>query len=276
MTLITKIKNGLEFNDSCIHEKQIIEKYISAIREHGFDTLLITWGVDPSPDFGYFDLASRYWRASLCIYMSGGVHCFWERGVGFTEPWLFNARHSFELTLKGLKLFSEWLKAVNENIRTTGYVSSIVALKKIFSKLHSLSSLYADFKDSIQQAIQGWNSEIFQQAPSLKELVLSPHSEKILTELNEIDPNSFSFRYPSLKNGQTDEIQRLNCKPQPVELLPKTGLPKESGYFFDHIKTVNSVHDLNSELSKIVNLCNSIWDFVGDMQDYIQEGMSEF
>jgi hypothetical protein len=54
-------------------------------------------------------------------------------------------------------------------------------------------------------------------------------------------------------------------------LLPKTGLPKESGYFFDHIMVMNSLHDLNMELNAIKNFHNHIWDYIGVLQDYAGE-----
>lgn len=273
MALISKTPDGIEFNDSSVQEQLIIEKYISAINKFGFNTLPITYGVNPSPDFGYFDLANRYWRASLCIYLSGGVHCFHERGVGFSEPWLFNARHSFELTLKGLKLFSVWLKSVSEHVETSGYVSSITRLRSSFSSSHSLSILYDDFKDSIQIALDAWNTEIFEEPPSIADFFLTAESERNLFELSELDPNSFSFRYPSLKNEQVDEIQKLDWKHDPTQLFPKSGLPKMAGYFFDPVKAVNSLHDLNTEFTKIVNLSNSIWDYLGDKQDYIRDSI---
>ncbi len=269
MSLFEKTSDGIGINDSSFHEKHMIEKYISMINEQGIDFLPITYGVDPSPDFGYFDLADRYWRTSLCIYMAGIVRCFWESGVGFTEPWLFNVRHSFELKLKGLKLFSVWLEAVNQNIDTSGYVSSIEQLRRNFSNVHSLSSLYNDFSDSIKIAINNWSNEFSDEPPSLNEFFLNHQNKTILDELDEADPSSFSFRYPSIKNGQTDEIQKLGWKHDPNQLFPQSGLPKRAGYFFDHIKTVNSLHGLNTELTRIVNLSNSIWDYIGEMQRYI-------
>ena len=271
MALFTKTAGGITFNESCIEDKYIIEKFLIIAKNHGFDNRVITYGVSPSPDFGYFDLASRYWRTSLCIYMSGGVSCFLECGIGFTEPWLFNARHSFELTLKGLLLYSVWLEGVNNNLELSANISSIKNIRSHFPNMHSLSQIYTDYENKIKSVIENWNMEISESHPSLNQLLLNKNDKIILDELNRSDPTSFTFRYPSLKKESEHMIQRLDWKHDETQLFPKTGLPKESGYFFDHIKTVNSLHDFNMRLTDIKNSISGTGDYIEEMQSYMSD-----
>lgn len=280
MALFIKTSDGYKINEACIEEEYIIDKFTSSAQEYGFDDRLITFGVSPSPDFGYFELANRYWRSSLCIYLSGCVGCFLESGIGFTESWLFNARHSFELTLKGFLLFSVWLEGVNQDLELSAHVSSMEGLRKHFTSLHLLSHIYADYEKKIESVIQNWNSEISEEPPSLDESLLNKDEKIILDELDGVDSNSFTFRYPSLKRGPEDVIQRSDWKHDETQLFPTTGLPKESGYFFDHIKAVNALHDFNMRLTNIKNYLSGIGGYIGDIQDFIQDyikgSMSDF
>src|SRR4030042_6321527 len=99
MTFIEKNETGFKIDTSAWDEERIIEGFDALFKKSGFgfDPLHVSCGVNASPDFGYFDLGDRFWRASLCIYFSGAGGCFLERGAGYPEPWLFNARHSIEL-----------------------------------------------------------------------------------------------------------------------------------------------------------------------------------
>jgi len=271
MALFIKTHDGLKVNDSCFEEQRIVEKFFVIAERNGFDNRVITYGVFPSPDFGYFDLADRFWRASLCIYLSGGIGCFWESGIGFTEPWLFNARHSFELILKGFLLFSVWLEKVKNETLSSGDITEIETLKEYFKSPHSLLEIYNNYQSRVKKVIENWKSKILDNPPELDRLTLKTDCEYILNELNELDTKSFTFRYPSLKKGSIDVIQKADWKHDASKLYPNTGLPKESGYFFDHIKSINSLHDLNTDLTNIRNYFNSISDYIGEMQDYIYE-----
>lgn len=68
MTLIKLNKDGVIIDDSDFNTKPIIEAFGMLIQKNGFDQGALACGVLPSPDFGYFELADRFWRASLCIY----------------------------------------------------------------------------------------------------------------------------------------------------------------------------------------------------------------
>jgi hypothetical protein len=197
-------------------------------------------------------------------------------GIGFTEPWLFNARHSFELRLKGLLLYSVWFEDVNKNILSSGAISDIINLRDRFPDIHSLSTIYSDYRKKIESVIKDWSPELTGDIPSLNDLLLSSEQEEILEELHELDKKSFRFRYPTLKKGTIDVIQIVDWKNDTTKLYSKTGLPKESGCFFDHIKTINSLHDLNTGLINISNYLNAIWDNVGYMQELMEDLMSEF
>ena len=89
MDFIKITEESLSIDDSDWSEQVLIEKFQVLIKSAGFDDLRIACGVSPSPDFGYFQLADRFWRASLAIYFSGVTRCFYESGSGYPEPWLF-------------------------------------------------------------------------------------------------------------------------------------------------------------------------------------------
>ena len=271
MAFIHKTADGLTFNTSCLDEARIIEKFNLNANEHGFDQLPITYGVNPSSDFGYFKLAENYWRTSLCIYMAGSSGCFMENGIGFTEPWLFNTRHSLELTVKGILLFSVWLQKVNMDLEESGYITSVKRLRDHFPKVHSLSDIYSEYKRNIQAVVTNWNTDISSDVPPVDKLLISNRAEDILNELNQIDPGSFTFRYPSLRHQEEDKIQQLGWRHDQSKLAPISGLPMESGYFFDHIKSINALHDLNSEFSEVKNFLGGIGCYIDDIQQFIWE-----
>ena len=115
MTFIEITNKRMSIDDSDSHIQPIVEAFETLIQKNGFDHWSVACGVLPSPDFGYFELADRFWRASLCIYSFGTTYCFVERGVGFAEPWLFNARHAVELYIKGILLNTIWLEELQSN-----------------------------------------------------------------------------------------------------------------------------------------------------------------
>lgn len=60
--------SGFKIDDSHFGEDRIIEHPEPFIQKYGYDRKSLSTGVHPGPDFGYYELADRYWRASLCIY----------------------------------------------------------------------------------------------------------------------------------------------------------------------------------------------------------------
>jgi len=273
--LFNKSKDGFEIDDSNPDEKNILERFSTVIEKYGFDDRPITFGLLPSPDLGYFDLADIYWRASLCLYLSGGVGCFQGSGIGFTEPWLFTVRHSIELRIKGFVLYTAWLENLNKDTGKSGVVSHINDLRKRFPKeQHGLVDIYNCYCVKINCIVGSWSTEITEEIPDRSKLLLNSKQKDVLKELNELDTKSFTFRYPTLKKGAVDVIQKADWKHDALKLYQNTGLPKESGYFFDHIKAVNSLHELNTSLVNISNYLNAIWDYIAEMQSLMGDLIS--
>lgn len=201
-----------------------------------FGNLDASLGVSPSPDFGYFDLANRYWRASLCIYFWGISGYFWESGTGYPEPWLFNIRHAIELFLKGLLLYSFWFKELQKKPFEPLIKERLKDLKSYFGSHHNLWDFYSKYEDSLKKEIvPNWNLDLGK-TPELEKLLLSEKGKKILKEISDADKNSFRFRYPSLKKDRYDESQKLDWKWDGSELFPETGLPSTSGFFLIPLK----------------------------------------
>ncbi len=134
MAFIEINDNKFSIDDSDSDEKPIIDAFMALVNNNGFNEDNVSCGVTPGPDFGYFTLASRFWRASLCIYFSGTTQCFWESGAGYPEPWLFNARHSIELHLKGFVLYAFWFKELQENLLSTSSKLEFEKLQKQFDE----------------------------------------------------------------------------------------------------------------------------------------------
>lgn len=99
--------------------------------------------------------------------------------------------------------------------------------------------------------------------------------KKILAEIDEADTTSFTFRYPSLKKDNVDHLQELDFKYDESELLPKTGLPKKSGYYFDHLKVINNLHKLMKEMKSIGQYLRAGSDYIGEIQDFEIDCMNE-
>lgn len=256
--------------------KPIIEAFGTLIKKNGFDHLSVACGVNPSPDFGYFDLADRFWRASLCIYALGATSCFWERGAGYPEPWLFNARHAVELYIKGFLVNTIWLEELQNSSNLTTRKVEFSNLKKEFGNPHKLLDIYNLYTTRLTQVLGNWNLDAMPEVPEINYLVLGPDEKEIMEELDKSDETSFRFRYPSLKNGVTEALQQIDWHHDTSKLLPKTGLPTEAGYFFNHISVINSLYELVNELKKIKNYFEGITLFQDVINDYWSEILSEF
>lgn len=282
-----EIKDGKFFvDDSEIGEKQLIKRFSTMVEKWGFDKLEVSTGVVPCPDFGYFQLADRFWRASLCIYFSGITGCFWERGAGYVEPWLFNAHHSIELYLKGFLLYAIWLEELKDNYLSQGSRTQILNL----NKEHGLADIYKEYDDKLKNLISSWDKKNLLQLPKHEKISLTTESKEILKEIDEAGKKSIRFRYPSLIVGKTkaangkvisiDCLQELDWKRDDTQLLPLTGLPKKAGYFFDHLKVINSFHPLIKEIKSIESYLDGYWDYISENQDiekmeYYHEYFSE-
>ena len=278
MTFIEKNETGFKVHTSSWDEERIIEGFEALLKKRGFgfDTRNVSCGVNATPDFGYFELGDRFWRASLCIYFSGASGCFWESGAGYPEPWLFNTRHSIELYLKGFLLFAAWFRDLQDDFLSSGHRRHFYNLKSYINKPHNLYELYKDYKQRLEDVIAGWNIEEVPDHPKLDKMLLTTEGEEILKEFDEADRTSFRFRYPSLKIADRDRLQELGWRYDNSQLLPKTGLPTEAGFFFDHVKVINSFHKLRQEMKTIESYLNGCWDYIGEFQDIKLDLMREF
>lgn len=276
MAFITITDNGLDINDSDWREQTLIEGFQTLIKTRGFNDERLSCGVSPSPDFGYFQLADRFWRGSLAIYFSGVTRCFWERGAGYPEPWLFNARHSVELYLKGFLLYSVWFQELHSDILATGNRIHFSDLKEYIKKPHYLCELYNNYQNRLKDITNQWNTKELSECPDMNEMTLSTAAENILKEIDEADKTSFRFRYPSIKRNQKDHLQELNWQYDDSQLLPKTGLPKDAGFFFDHLTVINSLHKLLQEIKAIESYLGGCWGYIGEIQDIALDLKREF
>ena len=267
------LKLVLDESNLCIEEKVLISKLLVLFEKHGYDLDSSTTGMYPSPDFGYFNLAGRFWRASLCIYFAGFSKAFIEAGAGFHEPWLFNARHSIELYLKGCILYTSWYEELIQDLSSSGYRTQ---LEKIQTN-HALSDLHNTYKISLKKVAASWNNDEITH-PKINELLLSEHCEKILTEISQADPNGFKFRYPSIirkisKDEKIHEIQQSSWQWNRDELFPVTGLPMRAGVAFSHVKPMNAIHDLIVEFRKIEDQHDGFYAYIEELQGFQSEGL---
>jgi len=268
---------SLDISNLGLEEKTLIENLWALIEKHGIDIDSASAGVFPSPDFGYFALAGRYWRASLCIYFAGFSKGFIEAGAGFIEPWLFNARHSIELYLKGFLMYATWYKEIHHDFLKRGYKSQVEKIQN----LHNMRKLYGEYKETIKELLNSWNSDEVCDPPELVKVILTDQGEEILNEISETDPSSFRFRYPSLVQHRGDKekvhrIQELSWRWDKEKLFPLTGLPKTAGVAFTHIKAINCIHDLIKELSDIKDYHDGLYAYLGEVQDIAFELNHEF
>lgn len=255
-----------------VDEKQLVEKLWSLIENHGFDLDSASTGVFPCPDFGYFELAGKYWRASLCIYFAGFSKAFFKAGAGFLEPWLFNSRHAIELYTKGLLLYVEWYQELHEDSLKSGYKEQI---EKIQTE-HNPLKLYKKYKGKLEEILSTWNSDEICEPPELDKLILTKRGENILSEISKADPTSFRFRYPSLlcppgQKKQFHKIQQMSWEWNEEKLFPITGLPREAGIAFTHVKIINSMHELFKSLSDIDDYHDTLYAHLEELQGFAYE-----
>lgn len=276
MAFIEKKGNKLNIDDSDFVTKPIVEAFGTLIEKNGFDYGPVACGVLPSPDLGYFELANRFWRASLCIYSFGATSCFRERGVGYAEPWLFNVRHAVELYVKGFLLNAIWLEELQTNPHLIVKKEEFLNLQSKLGKPHNLLNLYTSYVNRITMVIVNWNVTEIPEIPELDNLVLRAAEMKILKELAKSDETSFRFRYPSLKKEDIDSLQKINWHHDQSMLLPNTGLPLEAGYFFNHVTVINHLHELINALETIEKYFKGITLHQDVMNDYWNDYLSQF
>ena len=108
------------------------------------------------------------------------------------------------------------------------------------------------------------------EAPDLNHFLLDNETTEILKELDKTDRTSFRFRYPSTKIDKIDVLQEVGWKHDDNNLYPITGLPKESGHFFNHLSVINSMHKLVKNLQEIMNdyLNEYLAELESDFPDY--------
>ncbi len=149
-------------------------------------------------------------------------------------------------------------------------------MRSKFIQPHTIYELYKDYKNRLRTIIEKWNTENICDPPDIGKMILSEEVEELLKEIDEVDKTSFRFRYPSLKIDTSDHLQELNWRYDNSKLLPKTGLPQESGYFFDHIKVINRLHQLMQEIRSIESYLGGCWGFIDEVQNIAKDLMKEF
>jgi len=273
-----EIRDGkLLIDDTDWQEKSLLKNLELLVAKEGFDELQVSTGVHPSPNFGYFELADRFWRASLCIYFTGVSRGFWESGAGFVEPWLFNACHAIELYLKGFLQSADWLEDVQQDLLCSGHKVKVENLKK----RHDMETLYAEYTEKIKEIVSKWNREKLSEPPEIEKMLLAERGEVILNEIIEANENSFRFRYPSLRQKEqakqkAEELQIIAWDRDDKALFPITGIARKAGYFFDHVKVINTLHELNKEMREIASYHNACWDYIGAFQDIAKDLMRQY
>lgn len=272
MALFIHDDKSLKLDDSNLglNEGPLIEKLWTLFQAHGFDLDSASTGVHPCPDFGYFALADRYWRGALCIYFAGFCKAFIEAGAGFLEPWLFNSRHAIELYLKGCIMYATWYEELLKDPLEKGCKAQMESIEND----HNLIRLYRKYDEKMDAAMQCWDIEEVGDIPDLEDLLLSGRGKDILKEISEADPSGFRFRYPSLKHAPKDHrLQEMTWHWDEEGLFPITGLPKQSGIAFTHVKVVNAFHDLVRELSVIHDNHDAFYSYLDDLQGYAYESL---
>lgn len=267
MGLFIKKERTISVDESKLgpYEKVLLKKLWAIVEKHGLDFDSVSTGLIAGPDFGYFDLARRYWLSSLCIYISGFCKAFGPGGEGFIEPWLFNVRHAIELYLKGFIMYTEWYHDVCQ-----GQTSSWLDLsREQVPSGHTLISLYDKYVSKHGSIYQKSREEhLTLSLPGADELILSEKGVAILTEISAVDEKSFRFRYPSIKNedNRQHELQERGWQWNEDMLLPLTGLPRAAGIPFTHLNTINAIHDLMGELFKIANIHDSVLTYYDEIE----------
>jgi hypothetical protein len=274
MTLFIHDDRTLKIDTSNLglDEKHLVEKLWHLLEKQGYDLGPVSTGVFPCPDFGYFELAGRYWRASLCIYFAGLSEAFIEAGAGFLEPWLYNSRHAIELYIKGLLLYVAWYQELHEDSLKSGYKKQVIKIQHD----HNAFDLYKEYKNQLEAVLSSWTSDKLCEPPELDKLILTERGEDILSEIFEADPTSFRFRYPSLVHGHGKKksfqtIQQMSWERNEEKLLPVTGLPKEAGVAFTHVKVINSMHELFRILSDIGDYHDALYAHLEELQGFAHE-----
>jgi len=274
---IDKTEDGYSIDDSSWSEHCLINVF-SQNALHGLfqeTSRKIVYGVPPGEDFGYFTLGDRFWRAALVIYFVGVSDGFWERGVGYAELWLFNARHAIELYIKGQLFVARWFQDLQSNPLRDGCVAKSQGLAKDIRNKHDIWSLYSRYKEDIHRSIDNWDCEALGDLPDINKLLLSLHSEQCLNELGNCDEDGFTFRYPNIKKQDGQALRMLDWSHDESELFSETGLPRKHGVFFDHIKVMNELHSIMTEFKAIECYMSACSDYIGARQDWAKEQLND-
>jgi hypothetical protein len=271
LSFINLTDNVLDIEDSDPSEKAIIEGFAPLFKKKGFDKRGLSLGVNSSPDFGHFELADRFWVGSLAIYFSGVSRCFSAKGGGYPEPWLFNACHSIECYLKGLLLYSVWFQEVHNKANSPNQGKYLMELKKYFRKSLHLYEIYDNYQNRLSEVIDQWKGKELPDRPELKKMLFTPDAEHILKEIDEVDKKSSRFGYPNLKRSEADQLPLSSRQADGLQVPHGPGLPKDPGYFFDHMVVINSLHSLRQEIKAIESYLGQFRDYIGGFQDIAKE-----
>jgi hypothetical protein len=232
--------------------KRIFYTMSDLFAEDTFFNPIIVYGLTRNPDFGYFELGKRYWASSVCIYIVGAADGFSGDGVGYTEPWLFLARHAMELLLKSMNLYLIWLDALRQDRYQNFAVDISELLKQFNGRRHDLKDLYGMYTEKNREICQLYPVPDFVES-GLNEMLLSTETEQILNGFHEIDSSSFRFRYPTEKiSTGIEKFQEIGWShAQDIETYTKIAM--KSGTYFNHLDAFEKLSNLYQGLHDICN-----------------------
>jgi len=148
---------------------------------HGNDFVLLNWHGEPIKEFSLY--AEAYHCAAKKLVAEYGTTGA-IRDIEST-PILFLYRHSFELYLKAFVLVGSKILALHGKLT--------MSPKKIF-ETHKLTEFLPHFEAIISEV--GWTWDMGEDGLRQKSDFVG-----LVREFEEIDPGSFSFRYPTNKKG---------------------------------------------------------------------------
>ena len=149
---------------------------------HTKDSVVLNWHTNPIEEFGVY--AEAYHKAAVRLVTDYGT----TGAVKDIEatPILFLYRHAFELYLKAFIIKGSKILKFSGQKR--------MSQKEIF-KTHKLSRFTSYFEDIIHAA--GWTWDM-----GIEGFKNKSDFENLVQEFEKIDPDSYSFRYPTKTDGK--------------------------------------------------------------------------
>ena len=183
-----------------------------------------------NPGNKFFLYSEGYKKAAKVLFGFCEGNAFFNNTVVY--PIIFLYRHFIELRLKELIVLGYQYLDIHED----------------FPNDHSLERLWNKYRSDIVGAVDNWDKDDLDNV------------ERLLREFNQIDPKSFSFRYPV----DTSPERNPSLSLETVDLKNFSEVMEKLIYFLDcQVLSLSSYLDLKNEM---------IADMMNDMyQDYYHE-----